>query len=241
MNLEKYIELTGEMVTPTQEPKVKAAIRRTKTQLETMLGYSLNPKNLYTELGKVRFEGFIPLVNDVDRLLPPDEEEGTYKLFSYNDADRYFHVDPFKNIYHVKLVKPINDGEFITVTDLDNVVAKYERDGIGRFIERHYEWFTWQWYLTYLLRYGSVSDAGLMLAVNADWLDCYPQDIMYLWADMITYQTSPQLGLSSESVDGRSWSRTKEAQVQPQDLPVNRKLLSRYVGPNGSLARIPVR
>lgn len=241
MNLDKYKTLTGNTVAPSQEAKVTASIRRTKARLEAMLGFSLKPKNLYTEKGKVQFEGHLPMLNDLSNLLAPDEEEGVYKLFPFYDADRYFHVDPFKNIYHVKLVMPINDGEFVTVTDLDNVVAKYGRDGIGKFIERHNEWFTWEWYRTWRYSWKANTAQGLMLAVDADWLDCYPDDILDLWTDMIEYQSDPNMGVASESVDGHSWSKTKTVQVAPEARTDNISLLTRYAGPFGSVMRNPVR
>lgn len=241
MDLNKYKSLTGNEVAPAQEAKFNASIRRTKAKLEAMLGFSLKPKNLYTELGKVRFEGYLPMLNNLETLLDPDEEQGTFKLFPYNETDRYFHVDPFTNVYSVKLVMPINDGEFVTITDLDNVVAKYGRDGIAKYIERHYEWFTWEWYRSWLYSYASNGDAGLMLAVEADWLDCYPDDLMYLWADMVDYRVNPNSGIASESVDGHSWSRTKEAQVAPEHNVGSKQLLTRYAGPFGSVTRNPVR
>lgn len=237
MDLEKYKELTGIDVPTSKEATVKANIRRTKAMLENMLGYSLKPKNLYSEKGKVQFEGYLP-IEDLTTILPPDEEEGVYKLFHYNENDRYFHVDPFKNVYKVKLVMPVNDNEFITVVDLDNVVALKERNGIGRFIERHYEWFTWAWYATWRLSWKEASSAGLQIAVEADWIDCYSDDIMYLWADMITYQSDPSAKIKSESVDGHSWSKADTK--APEEEPSNLKALSKYAGPYGSVARNPV-
>ena len=248
MDLEKYIELTGETVDASKEAKVNATIRRTRAQLESLLGYSLTPENLYTELGKVQFQGYLPVLNNTDNLLPADEQEGTYKLFAYNEKDDFIHVDPFINLYHVKLVKPLNNGEFITVVDFDNVVAKHERGGIGRFIERYWEWFTWAWYKTYLLSWTSESDAGLMIAVDADWIDCYPDDILYIWADMVTYYSDDEVSVTgnikSESVDGHSWSRGttgKGEDLPPQEQPSAQGLLARYVGPYGAIARNPVR
>lgn len=238
MNLEKYTELTGITVKASQEAKVKANIRRTQAQLEAMLGFSLKPKYLYTEKGKVQFEGYLP-IEDLTVLLPADDEEGMYKLFPYNELDQFFHVDPFKNIYKVKLVMPVNDGEFITVTDLDNVVAQYGRDGIGKYIERHYEWFTWAWYRTWKIRWTSSSEAGLQLAVEADWVDCFPDDIMYLWADMVTHYADDNRNLKSESVDGHSWSKADSK--APEAADSNKLLLSRYAGPYGSVTRNPVR
>jgi hypothetical protein len=238
VDLDKYKELTGITVAPSNEAKVNATIRRTKAQLEAMLGFTLKPKNLYTEKGKVQFEGYLPN-EDLAVLLPPSEQEGIYKLFPYNETDKFFHVDPYENMYSVKLVLPLNDGEFITVTELDNVARRYGRDGIGKYIEKHNEWFTWAWYSTWRVRFTSSSNAGLMLAVEADWLSCFPDDILYLWADMITHYSDANMNLKSESVDGHSWS--KASTDAPESLPASKELLTKYAGPNGSVVRNPVR
>jgi hypothetical protein len=239
VNLEKYTELTGETIAPSQEAKFKATIRRTKTTLETMLGFSLKPKNLYTERGKVQFEGYLPILDDFDNLLEPDEEQGTYKLFPYNENDKFFHVDPFTNLYHVKLVMPINDGEFVTIVELDNVVAQYGRDGIAKYIERHWAWFTWEWYHTYKYGFTSADDEGLMLAVDADWLNCYPDDLNYIWVDMITHYADPNNNIKSESVDGHSWS--KDDMTKPEYSIQSQKIISRYAGPFGAASKVRVR
>lgn len=246
MDLNKYKELSGETVPTSREAKVTATIRRTKVVLETMLGFSLKPKNLYTEKGKVQFEGYLP-VEDTTNLLPPDDEEGTYKLFPYNENDKYFHVDPYTNMHKVKLVMPQTDGDFVTITDLDNVVAEYGRDGIGKYIQRHWAWFTWEWYRTWRLSYWG-EPSGVMLAVDADWIDCYPEDILYLWADMVTYYSDKNFSVTgnikSESVDGHSWSKGnagggKEGDMAPENNPANRLILARYAGPFGSIVRNP--
>lgn len=244
MNLEKYKELTGLTVATSQEARVKATIRRTKNQLETLLGFSLNPKNLYTEKGKVSFEGTVPTLDDLDNLLEPDEEQGSgIKLFPYKETDEYLHVDPFTNIYHVKLVTPLNDSEFVTVLDLDEAVADYGRDGIGKYIKRQGYWFRWSWY-AWALEYRE----GLMVAVDADWIDCYPDDLLYLWADMVQYYGNPNYSvmgsLKSEAVTGHSWSRGNagggnQGDIAPESLPSSKLLLARYAGPFGAVKRNP--
>ncbi len=250
MNVEKYQELTGESVPADDQARIESVIRRTQSKLESLLGFSLRSKNLYTEKGKVQFEGFLPLEIVDEDLLPADEEQGRYKLFPFNDKDEYLHTDPFKNIWHVKLVMPLQEGEFVTIVDLDNVIAQYGRDNIGKYIARHYEWFTWAWYLTWRYSWKSNVETGLMLAVDADWIDCYPDDLMYLWADMVTYYSNPNYSLlgniKSESVDGHSWSvgsagGGKGGDTPPELNPMNRQILSRYAGPYGSIARNPVR
>ena len=249
MNLEKYQALTGNTIASTQEAKVKATIRKTQALLETLLGYSLTPKHLYTEKGKVQFSGYLPTGSELqDGLLPPDDANAEYKLFPFNDSDDYLHIDPFVNLLKVKLVVAVTDGEFVTVSDLDNVVPHYGKEQIGKYIERHYDWFTWQWYKTWRIAYASGVDAGLMLAVEADWMDCYPDDLMYLWCDMIDYYLDPSYSvmgnIQSESVDGHSWSRARggaPVDFPPHMHPLNKQLLTRYTGPFGSIVRNPTR
>jgi len=238
VDLKKYKELTGETVRASDEAKITATIRRTKATLETMLGFTLKPKHLYTEKGKSPYEGASPLNSSLE-LLPADNEEGLYKLFRYTEKDKFLCVDPFKNVYKVKLVLPQNDGEFITITDLDNVVPEFMQGGIGKYIEKYEEWFNWQWYKTWKISWhGNNVDSGLQIAVDADWLDCYPDDLLYLWADMITYHADPAKEVKSESVDGHSWS--KGDVTAPENKKENRLLLTRYAGPYGSVFRNPM-
>lgn len=238
MDLKKYKELTGAKVSTSNEARVLATIRRTKATLETMLGFTLNPKNLYTEAGKTPVEGVFPTAG-ID-LLPPDEEVGTYKLFPFNETDKFFHVDPFTNVYKAKLVVPGLDGEFTTVKDFDRVIAQYGRDGIGKYIERQFEWFNWAWWANWReLYFSQYPTQGLQLAVEADWIDCYPQDIEYLWADMVEHYASNTSNLKSESVDGHSWSKADT--TPPEEQLVNKQILMRYAGPFGSINRNPVR
>lgn len=237
MDLAKYKELTGENVRPSQEAKVKATIKRTKSILETMLGFTLKSQHLYTEIGKTPFEGAYPVKNPTD-LLPADKEEGEYKLFRYTEKDKYLHIDPFKNIYKAKLVMPLTNGEFITVIDLDNIAPEYMRGGIGKYIEKYEEWFNWVWYQSFRIDWNDYrQDAGLQLAVDADWIGCYPDDLQYLWADMVTYYSNPNRNLKSESVDGHSWSVSDN--TPPEAKKENKQLLLRYAGPYGSITKNP--
>lgn len=225
MDIKKYTQLTGKTVSSSEEATFNATIRRTKAMLETLLGFTLKPQNLYNELGKSRLDCACLNV-DTSTLLPADEAEGIYKLFSYNNLDRYFHVDPFKQVYKVKLVYVQNDGEFVTIKTFNNAKAQYGRDGIGNYIEKCLE----------CLCDCSCEDC-VQLAVDADWLDCYPDDIMYLWCDMIDYQLDCSKGLKSESIEGHSW--TKADTRAPEELPHNVLLLKRYAGPYGSVAVMP--
>lgn len=251
MDLDKYQALTGTTVSDSDSARYTATINRVNALLESALGYSLSPsKNLYkTELGKVQFEGqlaYYPI--NVDNLTAPDEAEGTYRLFPYNESDRYVKTDPFTNVYHVKLVQPMNDDEFVTFSDLTNYTSKRARN-FSKYVERQDDWYTWDWYAW--LRGVLGQDNGLLIAVDADWLDCnsMPQDLQYLWADMVTYYASDDVSVTgnikSESVNGHSWSKTnagggKGGDLTPEQSLAGSKIIAQYAGPNGtSVTRIP--
>lgn len=226
MDISKYTKLTGKTVAFSEEAAFNATIRRTKAALETLLGFTLNPSNLYNELGKAPTGCSCSNV-DTSTLSDPDEEQGIYKLFHYNQDDKYFHVDPFKEVYKVKLVYVHSDNEFVTMKTFDNVKAQYGRNGIGKYIEKCLE---------------CVCDCDcqdcVQLAVDADWIDCLPDDLMYLWADMIDYQLDCTKDLKSQSVQGHSW--TKADARPPEALPQNVLLLKQYAGPYGAVAVMPV-
>jgi hypothetical protein len=251
VDLSKYQELTGTTVAEGDTARYNAVIRRTSALLESALGYSLSPsKNLdKQELGKVQFEGQYPYYPiNVNNLLDPDEQDGEYRLFPYNENDIYIKTDPFSNIYHVKLVQPLNDDEFVTISDLTDYTNKRTRN-FGKYIEKQLGWFTWNWYSWLMQNLGQ--DNGLLIAIDADWLSCtdMPMDLQYLWADMVTYYASDEVSVTgnikSESVNGHSWSKTnagggKGVDLSPDQSPSGLNIIAQYAGPNGTLAtRIP--
>lgn len=252
MDLAKYQELTGTTVPDSDTARYNAVIRRTNALLESALGYSLSPsKNIdKEELGKVQFEGLNPYYPIVtDNLLPPDEQEGMYRLFPYNESDRYIKTDPYTNLYHVKLVQPLNDDEFVTFTDLKDVSSKKARN-FSKYVERQLAWFTWDWYSW--LKQNLGQDNGLLIAIDADWLSCnngMPMDLQYLWADMVEYYSSDDVSVTgnikSESVNGHSWSYSnagggKGVDLSPEQSQAGLSTITQYAGPNGnSITRIP--
>lgn len=236
MNLEKYEELTGITVPESEEAAYEAQIRRTQRMLETMLGFTLDPSktntNFYNELGKSKSDCFCPDV-DTSNLLPPDPVIGAYRLFRYNKHDRYFFVDPFTNIHSVKLVF-IKEGSVdtditIKTFDEDEIRAQIGRDGIGKYIQ-HCE--------TCLC--SCECNDCVQLAVDADWLfqDDIPEDLLYVWADMITYQVDCKKDIKSEAITGHSY--TKFDRVAPETEPQNLAVIKRYAGPYGSVMVLPL-
>ncbi len=236
MDLAKYEELTGITVSESEEAAYQAQIRRTQRMLETMLGFTLDPSktntNFYNEVGKTSTNCFCPDVSTSD-LLPPDPVIGAYRLYRYNKLDKYFFVDPFTNVHAVKLVfiKEGSDGTDVTIKtfDSDDIRLQIGRDGIGKYIQ-HCE--------TCLCV--CECETCVQLAVDADWLfqDEIPDDLLYVWADMITYQVDCKKDIKSESITGHSY--TKFDQVLPETEPQNLAVIKKYAGPYGSVSVMPL-
>lgn len=230
MNLAEYQTLTGITVPSTQTAKVTATIARTQAMLETLLGFTLDPdkvnENLYIELGKTSQECFCPSVN-LENLQPADEVVKAYRLYRFNDLDKYFHIDPFTKVHAVKLVflKEGTTDNGITLKTFDwNEVRLQMKQGFGKFIEHCND----------CLCSCSCTDC-VQLAVDADWLwpSDIPDDLLYVWADMITYYSDDKKKeIKSESIDTHSYTRfdNKPPETDANNLAVIRK----YAGPYGS-------
>lgn len=241
MNLAKYQELTGIVVATDDENFVKAQIKRTRGILESMLGFTLNPNktntNIYNEVGKTQNEYSCPNV-DTSELLPPDDVINAYRLYNYNEADKYLFSDPFLAVHKVKLVyiKPgYPEESSITVKTFndDEIRIQYGRDGIGKFIDRVQQYY-FNWSLC------GCSTNHVQLAVDADWIfdNCLPDELLYVWADMITYEVDCKKDIRSESIEGHSY--TKFDRVSPITELQNLAIIKRYAGPYGSVMVMPV-
>lgn len=237
MNLNKYTELTGIEVSEQNKTLVEAQIRRTRAKLETMLGFTLDRnktnKNIYNEIGKSQKDCFcLGTSLSSENLLPPDEVKGSYRLFRFNDNDAYFFTDPFTNVYNVKLVRVNGEEEGITIRtfDKDRIRAQVGRDGVSKFLQRCRECEC----------DCKCGDDCVQLAVDADWLfqDCLPADLLYVWADMISYYSDCKKDVKSESIGGHSY--TLKDTVAPELDPENIKVIQRYAGPYGAVSPMPV-
>ena len=227
MTLEEYETLTGTTVSASNQAVVEAQLNRVKAILETLLGYTLTPddvlENLYNELGISPLECSCSSV-DVDNLNPADEVEYAYRLYRYNHKDKYLFVDPFTEINKVKLVK---DGVTIKVLDPDEYRVQYGRDGIGKYIEVCDGCFC-------------VCDCDdcVQLAVDANWVfETIPDDLLYVWADMVTFYADCKQDVRSESIGAHSY--TKFDKTPPETIPTNKAVLVKYAGPWGSLTKTP--
>lgn len=237
MNPSTYTELTGITIPAAQTAAYTATIRRVKSMLETMLGFTLDPAkvntNLYSELGKTQLECACPSI-DTATLDAPDAVVKAYRLFKYNELDKYFHVDPFTKLNKVKLVfiRPGATPNGITLKTFDNdeLRSEFGREGWSKYIE----------HCLNCLCDCQCNDC-VQLAVDADWLwpTTLPEDLLYVWAEMVTYYSnSKQENLKSESIDTHSY--TFKDNVQAETKPHNLAVLKKYVGPYGSVAGMPV-
>lgn len=238
MNLDKYIELSGMTVPTSREAFVKAQIRRVKTILESKLGYPLDSKaaetNRYKELGKTTSDFVLSV--DLDALTEPDEVVGSYRVFNYNDRDELLAIDPAEIIHAVKLVYLMGgdtpNGITIKTFDADEFRVHLSAGNIQKYIlpTDNCWWGWWD-------RCGCEDHSRVQLAIDADWKDftCLPDDLRYLWADMVTYYVDPQKNLRSQTLGSHSW--TKIAVEHPEDSVESIAMLKRYAGPNGSLSR----
>jgi len=234
VNKDKYTTLTGLSVSTSDEAAFNAQVRRTKSKLESMLGFTLSPNslNLYNELGKTTSECECPDV-DTSNLIEPDEVNGSYRLFKYNKADKYIFTDPFVTLYSVKLVvvRPIDGNNGITLKTFDSsdVTISVGQNGISKYIENCMSDLC-----------GCQCASCMQIAVDADWLtdECLPEDLLYIWADMITHELDCKKNIKSESIGGHSY--TKAETTSPFEDNTNLSILKKYAGPNGSLSKMPV-
>lgn len=232
MDIEKYQELTGIIIPDSKKTYFSAQIKRVQTKLETLLGFTLKAKHLYTELGKSQIECVCPDIPQSDSLLPPDEVKGIIKIFPYNSKDKFLHIDPFYDVYTVKLGKVTENKSFITYKTFENFTKQFMSQGIGKYIEKCQTCFC-----------NCDCKDCVQLIVDGNWIDFtdsesdIPDDLLYLWCDMINYYADPTKDIKSESVDGHSWS--KGDITAPEESIENKLILQKYAGPYGSIIRIP--
>lgn len=245
MDLSTYEDLSGTTVKDSQQTRVTAYIDRTRIILESLLGYTLDPdrtvQNLYTEIGKTQasetfaFDWFDN--NPPTDLLPPDDAEGAYRLFSYDVRDQYVALDPFSAIHSLKLVR---NGITYYTFDANSYRVQVARDGLTRFLVIS-PWLT-GWRLRWLTAW---QENGLQFAADADWLwaqqgdnDQIPDRLLYLWADMVTFYSNAKNNIKSETTGSHNYS--KFAYTPPETLPANAQVLQELAGPYGVVGKVPI-
>lgn len=219
MNITEYQELSGINVASKDVDRVTATISKTQKILEGMLGYSLDTRdtNEYNEIGKTITE--CPCDINLNNLSAPDSVEFAYRLFTYREDDKYLSIDPATVIYAVKLVK---DGVTVKTLDSDDYRAHF-KNGLIKFIERRKLWC-------------DVECEFVQLAVDAEWaFEEVPDDLSYIWADMITYYSDLNKDIKSQVLGTHSY--TKFDNREPENKTQNLSVIKKYAGPNGSLNR----
>lgn len=234
MDVQVYERLTGKSVAKDKVQYFQAQIDRVQSKLENILGYTLAPQHIYSELGKTKQECVCPNSPESADLLPPDAVQGIVKIFPYNWKDQYLMVDPFYQVYKVKLGRIVGNNQFITLKTFDEFDQKMMSGGIGKAIEK----------CSGCLCSCECKDC-VQLVVDADWVDfsdkgrSVPNDLLYLLCDMVDYYTDESRKYQSESVTGHSWTRGSE-NIAPEKEEDALILLSRFTGPFGQVNRIPV-
>jgi hypothetical protein len=234
MDLATYEYLIGKSVSVEEESYILSAINRTRTILESLLGYTLKPEkvnqNLYNEQGKTPIECVCPDL--VSELLPADPVINAYRLYSYNPKAKYLFTDPFYAVHKVKLVK---DGITIKTFDKQEITPIY-KNGWGKYIE--------------LCKVNCQCNADcVQVAVDADWLffcdsslgdisigNCIDEGLLYIWADMVTHYSDCQRDIKSESMLSHSYTKFDNKPPEEANIAYLRKL----AGPNGTLSGVSV-
>ena len=91
-------------------------------------------------------------------------------------------------------------------------------------------------------------DHFVQLAVDADWEfpdaeseTTIPNDLLYVWADMVTFYSDQRRDVKSESILTHSYTKfdnkTNGEQTTPEMLAANRAVLQRYAGPRGTVIK----
>jgi hypothetical protein len=231
MTIQQYQTLTGRTVPQSQQASVTAQIRRAKADLERLLGWSLDKNkvlvNQYKEAGKTSTD-FVCDWDDED-LSDPDAVVTAYRLFPYHENDIYLAVDPFTKLHAVKLVfmRSGEDGDGVTThTFSDSEMRVVIKNGFAKYIEKCDPcWW----------RCGACGcNDCVQLAVDADWLyaDCLPDDLLYLWADMATYNLDCKKDIKRESLGTHSYEKFDRS--KPWETAEGITLIKKYAGPNGT-------
>ncbi|MGV8130523.1 MAG: hypothetical protein ACP5N7_00295 [Candidatus Pacearchaeota archaeon] len=229
MNIETYQTLTG--LTVTNEAMAEAMIKKTRLQLETLLGYPLLKNkvldNHYEELGKVQNECNC----DIDGTLnDPDEVISSYRLFNYNKNDEYLLIDPFIRVHAVKLVyiKMGSEPNGVTLkTFAVDEIRVHRKGNISKYIQNCEN-----------CSCVCECNACVQLAVDADWFyeDCIPDDLQMIWADMIKAELDPATDIRSETLGTHSYTKFDKSRLMGEQI--KNSVLNKYTGPNGSLYRV---
>ncbi len=230
MNIDLYEELTGSTVANSKRAFIQSRIKYTQAILEDLLGFTLDGSlyniNHYTETGKTASE--CPCPSDDLDLNDPDEVVFAYRLFPYNYKDKYLMIDPASEVHAVKLVK---DGVTYKTFETDEYRKHYKFDLIKFLEEINCCWCTKAYCEEYCKQ--------MQLAVDATWVwasDSIPDDLNYIWVEMIDYYKDKNKDVISQTLGSHSYRKDTTA---PEQKSRNLNIIRKYAGPLGNASRIP--
>lgn len=242
MDLSTYELISGKTI--TDEVLYTAHLDKARRKLESMLGYTLDPvlvnTNLYNELGKTTTDFACPIVN-IESLDDPDPVVTAYRLYDYNPQDPFLHVDPFTTINAVKLVYVRQgaspNGITVKTFDDDYIRQHQGRDAWSKYIGEPHDDFHWAGAWNISWGWGCYHDHHVQLAVDAVWqFETIPDDLLDVWADMVTYRADSKIDVKSETILTHSY--TKYDREAPEYEAFYGSVISRYAGPHGTASRI---
>ncbi len=227
MDITEYEQITGTVVNDADIEKVEAIIKKTQIMLEDMLGYTLDEdkvdENYYNELGKTKSDVCCPSEINTNNLDEPDEVVSAYRVFDYNNKDKFWLIDPAEKINKVKLIV----GN-VTVKTLEEYKDYniYSKNGVIKYLEK------------IDCCYRCCEMKNVQLAVDAEWefTSGIPDDLNYLWADMVTFYRSNKNDIKSESLGPHSY--TKFDNDPPEKITSNSLIIQKYAGANGSVNKL---
>lgn len=149
------------------------------------------------------------------------------RIFPYHKHDNYLLIDPASSITTVRLIR---GDEEIEVLELDDDYHIYEKNGYIKYLTRCYDdrWCICRDYCR----------SCAQLEVTGVWLwpeDGIPEDLLYVWADMVTYNGDCKNNIKSETLGTHSY--TKFSREDPLTETNNQAIILKYAGGNGSIIR----
>lgn len=170
-------------------------------------------KTTFYEATILRVQSMLELILGYSLEVPADPET---RVYDYHHNDKYIHIDPAEDITEIKLIR---DDEVIYTLD-EEEYRLHEKYDFIKYIEICSLCYT-------------PCKSCTQLSVTGTWkFDELPQDLLYVWADMITYYADHKNNIKSETLGTHSY--TKYDMKTPQEQKENHIILMKYAGPNGS-------
>lgn len=212
---QRYSELTGFAINSANQARIYAAIDRTQSILEDLLGYTLDAD----ERSENQLDGVVPTF--------------AYRIFPVRINDRYNHIDPCTEIHTIKVLK---NGTVEDTLTSDQWSSKKDRGYIKYFTINQAQVLNVDWYP--FSRLAVCNDDEYEFAVDAEFVfadNAFPNDLMGVWADMISFYSKMKKDIKSETLGSHSYTRFDEKEPEQEDQNV--RIIRRYAGPRGHIMR----